>query len=335
MEITIDERIELITVVQTLCNYWENFQIKYCNGDPLSPNRYKENVQKYFGKYKEHNIIKLYNKLINDYEIWDITAFITLVLCYSNPPKLNVIADFENNWGKINGITMFPYKEFIDELKRFYTDTDFNIFFENNQNEYIKMLNSYGNKTELSIDTAFNYYDIKTDNYKIILSSLVLDGCGFGINIKTNKNEINNYSIISPYGYKDNKYLFGPISSQKSYLWHEIGHLIINDLTSNYINQFNIDIWQIPEIFLKNLINNKETIINEYIIRAITIRLFEINNENDHAKLLINKDIQKGFKDIIMVKEHIKNNFEDNQIFLKDDRFKELMEYVIKLIGDT
>jgi len=328
MEILIDKRIELITIVQNLCNYWEDFQIKHLTG-PLCRSKYRENVHNYFGKFKDHKIIELYNSVIHD--IWDISAFINMALCFSNPPEMDIIADYENNFGKIN-TTTFPYEEFINELRQFYIDSDFNQFYENNQTEYQKMLNNYGSKTELSANTVFDYLDIKNNNYKIIISSLTLDGCGFGIRVKTNNNVINEYSVISPYSYNENNYLFGPINNRKSYVWHEICHLIINDLTKCYINQFDIDINQVPEIYLKNLINNKETIINEYIIRAITIRLFEKNGENEFAELLIQNDIKKGFKDVELLKDHIKQNFENDHVFMKDDRYKELMGYVIKLI---
>ena len=328
MEIVIDERIELITVVQTLCNYWENLQIRFYD-KPLYQSKYRENVKVYFEKYKEHKIVKLHNTLCDD--IGDISAFLYLALCYSNPPDMNVIADYENNWRQWNS-SLFPYKEFIDELRQFYIDTDFNCFYGNNQDEYKNMMNNYGNKAELSVNTAFDYYDIKTDNYKIILSSLVLDGGGFGIKVKTNENEIINYSIISPFDYKDNNYLFGSLNNKKSFLWHEIGHLIINDLTGNFINQFDLDKKQISEIYVKNLYSSIETIINEYIIRAITIRFFEMSGENEMAELLIKNDIKSGFEDVKLLKDHIKQNFEHNQSFVKDDRYKDLMEYVINLI---
>ena len=325
MEIVIDERIELITVVQTLCNYWEELSVNF--NCPLCQGKYRENVEKFFRKYKEHKIIKLYNILCND--INDISAFLSMALCYSNPPEMNTMADYEKNWGKINS-TVFPYKEFIYELRQFYIDTEFKHFYENNQNEYQNILNSYGDKTELSVNIAIDYYGGNIRDYKIILSALLFGN--FGIKVVTNNNEIKNYSIISPFGHKDNNYLFGSIETKKGFIWHEIGHLVINDLTSNFIMQFDLEKRQIPEIFVNNFYNNIETIINEYIIRAVTIRLFEMNGENEIAEKIMKNDMQKGFKNIIYVKDYIKCNYENNKIFVKENRYKELMEYIIDLI---
>jgi hypothetical protein len=156
-------------------------------------------------------------------------------------------------------------------------------------------------------------------------------GC-FGVKIKTNKNEMLNYSVLSPYDYKENRYIFGNINFEKGIIWHEICHLFINDLTKNYLNEFNIREKQIPEIFIKNLYPNVESIINEYIIRAITIRQFEMNGENEFADFFAQRDIEKGFINIVSVKEHIKENYEENNKFVKDNRYKNLMGYVINKI---
>jgi hypothetical protein len=236
------------------------------------------------------------------------------------------IANYENNFGHINS-TIFPYEEFMNGLKQFYIDTDFEQFHKNNQNEYIQMLNDYGNKSELSVNIVSDYLGSNIDNYNIIISPLVM-GC-FGIKVKTNKNEILNFSVISPYDYKDNKYIFGSINFKKSYLWHEICHLTINDLTRKYFNQFNVKEKQISKIFSKNIYTNVETIINEYIIRAITVRLFEIIGETNFVKYLIEDDIQKGFNYIELLKNYIMENCEENNKLVKDNEYIKLMEYII------
>ena len=325
MEIIIDKRIELMTIIQTLCNYWDNLGENFFHS-PLYQCKYKENVKEYFGIYKKHKILKLYNSVCND--IKDISAFLNLALCCSFPPGLINIANYENNFGHINSTT-FPYEEFFNGLKQFYTDTDFERFYKNNQNEYNQMLNDYGDKLELSVNIVLDYLESSIDNYNIIISPLVM-GC-FGIKLKTSKNEIINYSVISPYDYKENKYIFGSINSKKSYLWHEICHLTINDLTRNYINDFNVEEKQISEVFKNNFYTNAETVINEYIIRAITVRLFEIIGETNFAGYLIEDNIQKGFINIELLKNYIMENCEEDNKLIKDSRYKKLMEYIINI----
>jgi hypothetical protein len=124
-------------------------------------------------------------------------------------------------------------------------------------------------------------------------------------------------------------YIFGPRNIIKEYLWHEISHLIINDLTKTYIDQFDMHGKEVSDEFRKNLYTNVETVINEYIIRAITIRLFEMSGENSFAKHLIKNNIQRGFKKTEMIKKYIMESFEEENKFVKDNRYKELIKYVI------
>ena len=57
-----------------------------------------------------------------------------------------------------------------------------------------------------------------------------------------------------------------------------------------------------------------------------------MNGENEIAEEIIKNDMQKGFKNIIYIKDYIKCNYENNKIFVKENRYKELMEYIIDLI---
>jgi hypothetical protein len=316
MEILIDKRIELITVVQIICNYWDNLAIKFTD-KPLCQNRYKENVKEYFNKYNDHQVIKNYNTLCND--ITDICAFLNLVLCYSNPPELESIVYYENNFG-----------EFINILRQFYIDTDFETFYKNNHNEYQEILNNYGNKEGLFVNTVEEYLSCKLENFHIILSPLVMGN--FGIELKTSRNEVMHYSIISPYDYIENNYIFGSKNFIKSVLWHEISHLTINNLTKIYIKQFDVNKKEIPEIFVSNLYTNIEAIINEYIIRAIVLRLFDINGEPKFMENLMKHEIQKGFINIETVKSFITENCENNEKLIKSDEYKELMKFVFSKI---
>ena len=325
MDIIIDKRIELLAIVQTLDIYWDNFAIKY-DSKKLFQCKYKENIWDYFGKYKNHDTVRLYNKLCNN--VQQIGAFIELVLCYSYPPNMDNITNLQNNVGDIFE-SEFPFEIFINGLKQFYHETNFELFFENNQKEYKKLLSDYGYKEEY-ISIVDNYLGTETKNYTVIISALLLGN--FGIKIQTNENITLNYSVLSPYEYKDNKYIFGSKKYILELLWHEISHLTINDLTKKYIGQFNTNEKIIPEGFVKIFYTSIEAIINEYIIRAITIRLFEIYYDENTAEQFTQHHIQKGFTEIETIKNYIVKNCEKNNKLIKDNKYKDLIEYVIEKI---
>jgi hypothetical protein len=58
----------------------------------------------------------------------DISAFINMALCHSDPPILAGIANYENNFGEFFE-KEFPYEKFINGLRQFYFETDFEYFF--------------------------------------------------------------------------------------------------------------------------------------------------------------------------------------------------------------
>jgi hypothetical protein len=328
MEIVVDKRIELMAVIQTMDDYWDGLALKYSNKN-LFKCKYKENVDNYFKKYKNHLTVKLCSELCNN--VQDISTFINLALCYSNPPNLDNVANIEKN---INGLIKqnIPYDNFINEIKHFYEETDFESFFEKNRNEYQMLINDYTNGNDLKeyVNKVDIYLGSNSKNYTIIISALLI-GC-FGIKILSNENITYNYSVISPFDYKENKYIFGSKFSVLGLLWHEISHLTINDLTKNYISQFNISGKIVSNDLIKHFYTDIETVINEYIIRAITIRLFEINYGEKMIGNLIQDNIQKGFTEIKSIRDYILKNCEKDNKFTKEEGYKELMDYVINKI---
>jgi len=328
MEILVDKRVELLAVIQTMIQYWDNLALKYFN-KKLFKCKYKEDVNKYFNKYKNHKTVKLYGELCNN--VQDFSAFINLILCYSEPPNFDNIAEFENNINNLDKQSI-PYDKFINGIKRFYEDTNFEYFFENNQSEYEMLINDYMNKNDLkeNVNIIDNYLGSNTKNYTITICALLMGN--FGIKITTNENITYNYSVISPFDYKENKYIFGSKFSVLELLWHEISHLTINDLTKNYIDQFDINCKIVSNDFTKHFYPNIETIVNEYIIRAITSRLLEINYGEKIIENLIQDNIQKGFKEIESIKNYISKNCEKENKFTREEGYKELMNYVINKI---
>jgi len=261
----VDKRIELMAVIQTMTHYWDNLSLNFFN-IKLFKCRYKDNVDSYFSKYKNHETIKLYGELCSN--VQEISAFINMVLCYSNPPDFDNIANVQDN---INCLIKqnIPYENFINRIKRFYEDTNFEYFFENNRNEYEMLVNDYINRNELKeyVNIVDMYLGKNTKNYTIVVSALLMGN--FGIKLLTNENITYNYSIISPFDYRENKYVFGPKIFISELLWHEIGHLTINDMTKSYIDQFNICHKVISNDLTNNLYTNIEAIINEYIPESV------------------------------------------------------------------
>jgi len=319
MEISIDQRIELITIIQTLCNYWENLSVKFF-GKKFFQSKYRDNINHYFNKYKQHEAVRIYGDLCN-FEP-NISAFLEMILCFSPPPDLSLLKNIDNTHSNI------LKQDFIDSLKNFYSDTNFRYFFESNKSEYNNIVNDFNINGNIDVNSKviFDYLDISNDNFKIIISPLVMGN--FSISIRALENKINNYLIISPLDYKEGKYFFGSESSIKYLLWHEIAHTVVNDLTKKYISQSEIDSIIMPEVFKNGIYNNFETVINEYIIRAITFSLVKNNDANS----LLEHETNNGFTEIQDIKSFIERTCEKKNKLLKDDTYGSLVNFVIEVL---
>ena len=190
-------------------------------------------------------------------------------------------------------------------------------------------MDDFGYKEEV-LDTVDEYLGTETKNYKIIIAALIFGH--FGIKIQTYENNTMNYSVLSPYDYKDKKYIFGTKEYITETLWHEICHLTINGITKMFINRLDKKEKVLPEKFTKIFYTDTEAIANEYIIRAITIRLFEICNKNDIADYYLKYHIQKGFNEIESVKNYLEKHCEENNKLIKDEKYKEFIKYVMGII---
>jgi len=313
MKILIDQRIELITIIQTLCDYWDNLSQKFYKKGLLK-SKYKDNVIEYFGKYKKHETILLYENICNNVPC--ISSFLDLVLHHSKPPKLNKIIDYKEN---------IPI-DFIKSMKIFYNDTNFKYFFEENKSEYKKIIIDYGDKNKIlnELKNTFEYLDINnTKNISIIISPLVLGN--FGLKLETE-----NYIIVSPNDYVDNKYIFGSMASKIVILRHEIGHTVINDLTDKYKKYIEIKDIEIADI--DKIYNNIETIINEYIIRSI---VFMLEEDRNAANSILENETKCGFGKIGKIKKYIHENCSRNKKLLKDDSYINLIKYVLEVISKS
>jgi hypothetical protein len=311
MEICIDQRIELITIIQTLSGYWDNLAQKF-NNKILFQCNYKDNIKQYFEKYKQSEAIKLHVNLCNNINC--ISTFLALILNYSIPPNLSKIVN--NNCNK--------YEHFINSIRKFYLETNFYEFFENNQNIYDKILSDSGIKYDLliEINSIFEYFNIDNRNYKVIISPLVFGN--FGIN-----NDTGNYIILSPFDYRDNKYIFGPKDNIKGIIWHEIGHTVINDLTNKYYDESKHKNIEVPEIFVNQFYNNIKAIINAYIIRSI---VYLLEKDINSKKEILDYEIKSGFNEIENISKYILENCMENNKFKKENKYEELIELVINKV---
>ncbi|NJK96753.1 MAG: DUF4932 domain-containing protein, partial [Bacteroidales bacterium] len=156
-------------------------------------------------------------------------------------------------------------------------------------------------------------------------------GSGFyGINIPEGNNYAI-YNVMSPIDNNNEVMQFGSEDHFRNIVWHEFSHSFINHLTDQYIEK--VKIYEpllfnpIKSAMAAQAYSNWTSVVNEHIIRAITIRLTAKRYGDKDAKSLFQSEvIGKSFIYIEPICEQL-NIYESNRSKYKvfDDFFPLLL----------
>lgn len=291
LNITVDPRIELITAVQQQADYDRLTRFDFS---------YKDEMKEYFNKYKNHKAVKTFHKLSKKGFSYDAPPSVMLYLSSTLSLKENNIIPndlIDRASGKKELL------EFIDELKDFSIEADFNKFYEQNNSFYQTMIdNVYKNIKDMGlIETLDDYYGMEVNSYNLILSPMLHAG-GYGPKVEAENGLYDVYGIIGPQSIiKDNDGKMVPDYSSETIrhiVWHEFSHSFINPITEKYINEINQynDLYsKIEKQMSSQAYSNWETCVNEHIIRAITARLIYLDQGQSAYNTIIANERANGF----------------------------------------
>lgn len=272
LNITVDPRIELLTAVQQQSDYkvLTNFDFTY-----------KAAMEEYFQGYRKHDAIKSFNKLKNLGFNYDAPPETMLFL--SNPPNLTENLEITEDL-ILRATDKNKLSEFIEALRDFSKDSDFQKFYFQNIPFYQTMIDKvYQDTKDMKLIEELNsYYAMDANSYTLILSPMLHNG-GYGPGITT-KDGLDIYGIIGPDSVMEEKSgtLLPTYSIEgiRHIVWHEFSHSFVNPLTKKYLDEVNKcdKLYSYIERRMnKQAYVNWETCVNEHIIRAVTARLTYLN----------------------------------------------------------
>ena len=268
LEICVDPRIELLTALQQQADYPVLSRLN---------STYKDEMKEYFKKYSNHKAIKAFNQLSDKGFNYDAPPAAMLYL--SNPPNLSIKHKFDKELVS-RASSQKQLNAFIDNLRTFGKDTNFQKFYQQHAPFYTTMVNQvYKDIKDMNLmATLDDYYGMKANSYHLILSPMLHSG-GYGPSLETKKG-LEIYGIIGPDQILEEKagtYLPAySVESIVSIIWHEFGHSFVNPTTRKYlkeINQYDKLFSPIESRMNAQAYNNWETCVNEHIIRAVTARM--------------------------------------------------------------
>jgi len=283
LNVSIDSRQELISIVQYLGGYFRLNKLKLV---------YKTDIDTYFSDFKEHEAVKYVQKMTKQGFTYDAPP--TAMLYFSH--KFEVEKEFSEYLHKRAG-GADNLDEFARLMKKFAEETDFNTFFESQQEFYKQTINDFTVKLSdfKEVETIESFYGKKQNSYNIILSCLNSGNYGPSINSEKGTDI---YSIMSAKKVSEGKPLFGSLKNIEYLVWHEFGHSFVNYLTLEQIDlvskyeSLNEPI-KIP--MKRQAYGSWETVVNEHVIRAITIKLAENKYGLDVANDLMFNELGRSF----------------------------------------
>ena len=263
-----DERIELLSVVFRLAESPE-----YINN---SIKLYTDSVDAHFNQFKNHEVVKLAQKLRKKNGVsYDAVMSMAIHLSIENNSiqfdEALTRSNLDKRWGKYSD-------EFVAKLSDFYRKSEFKQFFTSNKAFYKIAEERFGFISQ-SLDVLWfeNFYGYQPKGkYHIVLS--LLNYGNYGPKTIANSGEETIYSILC--AWKTDS-LGHPIynARQKQTLVHEFCHSFCNQLGNKYITNMEPKASEffnsVSKIMRRQAYGSAQTMVNEILVRASTIRYFE------------------------------------------------------------
>ncbi|MBS1786935.1 MAG: DUF4932 domain-containing protein [Acidobacteria bacterium] len=292
--VTVDPRIELMTVVQLLSRYQVLTKVD---------SDYRRDVEKHFAPFKEHRAIKLFAEMSKTRFAYD--AVPKAMLAYSNPPELKPRVESAFDTVRRAGGKQ-KLEEFIAALRDFAQASKFNEFFAAHAETYERALSFLRPDADRALRELRTYTGLKLENCFLIAGMLVHNG-GFQATLGGKENpEI--YAIIGALGSKNEIPVFSVDGSVRYLVHHEFSHSYINPLVEKFDDELqkHAALYEpIKEAMQRQAYNNWPTAVHEHIVRAITIRLAYARSQ-EAGDWLLKAEEERGFKYVRALSEKLK-----------------------------
>ena len=285
LHISIDPRMELLSTIQLLSNY------RFIDRDIP----YSKKIIKNFKSFKTQDAVKMTNTLLKKYG-FSYDAPVEFMLYLSQPPELKLNLPFsdyliERAYNEDN------LEQYRKSIKEFSENANFGTFWNKNipfYNQILDMTVKRMNRTDW-IQVLEEYYNETQKSYNIIISPAFMGGYGPHIPDSDGKKMIyaciHTNDIIDGIPYLNN-------NGMLYYVWHEFSHSFVNPLTEKCAERVTASeklFEPIKNFMYRHAYTDWETCVNEHIVRAIEVRLFELYVNEEKSKEKLNNEIKNYF----------------------------------------
>lgn len=315
LNISVDERIELLSIIRLLSGFSEKNHAAF-------ETAYKKSAMDFFKKHKKHPAVAFYKKMAESGFSYDAPPSSMLHLSW---PDMKVKTPFTQYLtARARGV------ENLDKMAGLFADfakqTDFASFFKQNAPFYSGLidgaLKTIG--TNDFVAQIEKYYGTGQAGYNIVLAPILRRQGGYGPSVKAADGRPDVYNIMGPVDASADKYDFGGTEHFRSLVWHEFGHSFVNQLTEK--NSAEVELYAklftpIAKKMADQAYPDWQTCVNEHIIRAVCARLTAIHTGEAEYAAEINYNKANGFAyiedlcDLLTVYEQQRSQYFEFKVF--------------------
>ena len=300
LKISIDPRMELLAVVQSLTNTQDLV------GKDLP---YTKEIMSYFESFSSQEAVQLTENLQQKYR-FGADAPVVFMLHLSQPAELETQIAFSNYLLQRSG-EGDNLEQYRKSIKQFAETSNFEAFWDSKIPFYNQILDmTIANMSELDLVKAMeDYFNETQDSYNFIITPAFRSGTGKGPKITDATGEENTYACIATTAIKEGiPYLTEDMII--FFLWHEFGHSFVNPLADKHVDQ----VMTLNNLFdpVKNQMSSRSygnwiACVNEHILRATHIRLVDLNLSTQQSKEMIDSELRNSFIYIEPLVEKLKD----------------------------
>lgn len=265
LEIRIDRRTVLLGIIEIISNYRNKYPFLI---EKKGNQSYIEEIEATFQKYQTHPVVLLFNEITECYDFSfsrPIDLFLQLGLDFSLQPLKE--KPFQTD---LKGDTRVL--EMLSMVKAFANEIAFDEFYHKMELQHKSMIEILKAQLDGLFVSSFlqNYYGFIQEHFVVNLIPWRTYGC-YGTK---NKDEI--YAHLCCFSKHEHIY---PKEKESvhyaSFLVHEFGHSFVNPLALKYEDTVQSIMFNNQEVLRKNGYGSPKSILNDYIVRAVTLRYLQ------------------------------------------------------------
>lgn len=293
LSIAVDPRIELLSIVQYLSDYRNTHSglVTRLN------NSYRKDVDEWFSRSKSHPVIEMFSSMSSKDFSYDAPPHAVLYLNADLSLNPVIFKDDKQDVMRAGGKEQMT--AFARALKAFALESGFPEFYKNHIAFYKQITEETAKSVEDKdvIKQVEQYYGEKRNSYTVVISPLLGHG-NFGPQTERKTGIKDIYCIMGPAEERNGIPAFGSTGWFHQLQWHEFGHSFVNPLADKYP-----DLWQKYSYLFPPMKEKMETqaygewltVVDESVVRAVTIRLAYRFNGSDSGDKELRDNKSKGF----------------------------------------